>query len=186
MRPSSLYSTCRDCAQQVVEAGCGASTVLIATVLKQQGSGSVIALEHDARQVAACRRQLQLLNLEVQVTVLHAPLVQHSIGEESWLWYDLSPLDEELPNDTPIDLLLIDGPPIWTQPLARYPARPLLAHRLRTPGGVILLDDANRVSEQRVLRRWRDESPRWDWSNVSTEDGLAIGIVQSHEAQACV
>jgi predicted O-methyltransferase YrrM len=172
-------------AEQVVEIGCGASTVLIASVLKQQGAGTVIALEHDSEQAALCRRQLRLFGLESQAIVLHAPLISHSINGDSWLWYDLSELTEKLPMDVSIDLLLIDGPPVWTQKLARYPALPLLAPRLRNPGGVILLDDASRVSERRVVRRWQREFSAMAWTNEATEDGLAVGVIRPQEADEC-
>lgn len=166
-------------ARQVVEAGCGASTVLIAAIMKQQGTGTVISLEHDPRQVAASRQQLQMLELEAHAIVLHAPIIQHSISGKTWLWYDLETLHEQLSKSAPIDLLLIDGPPVWTQKQARYPALPLLAGELNTQGGVILLDDAKRISEQRVLRRWQVEFPGWSWSHEPTEDGLAIGIAST-------
>lgn len=161
--------------RQALEIGCGVSTVLIAAELSKQQSGHVIALEHNLADATRCRHQLEMLGLEQYVQIIHAPLVPHKINGKEWLWYDLS----DLPDDLSIDFVLIDGPPVWTQPLARYPAIPLLSSRLNKSGAVVMLDDANRRSERAVLKRWRNEFPAWSWMSEETEDGLVVGLIES-------
>ncbi|QEG40862.1 class I SAM-dependent methyltransferase [Roseimaritima ulvae] len=156
--------------QNVVEIGCGVSTILTASILKEQGSGTVYALEHDADQAMRCRQQLELMNLDGHAKVIHAPLVDHFIDGKHWRWYDLAEWSDAID----IDLLLVDGPPVWTQPAARYPALPLLYDRF-TPDCVVLMDDANRRSERAVLARWKREFSQWTWKDELTEDGLLVG-----------
>ena len=138
----------------VVEAGSGVSTLLSAYALERANvaDGQVLSLDHDFDYAQKTREHLERHHLTARARVLDAPLVRHDINGETWLWYSL----EHLPNDVGIDLLVIDGPPVATQPLARYPALPLLFDRLN-PGACIILDDAARESERAVVRRWLHE-----------------------------
>jgi hypothetical protein len=77
------------------------------------------------------------------------------IGKYPFQWYGQSVLDDV----DAIDMLIVDGPPSATGELARYPALPVLADRL-SEGASVLLDDAARDDEQRVIERWRREQPR--------------------------
>ena len=157
--------------ENVFEIGSGASTIIIAMVLKQKGSGKVQALEHDREQAARCQLQLEMYGLSRYAEVHYAPLVEHSISGKPWLWYDLSQISPH----PQIDLLLIDGPPVWVQKHARYPALPLLKTYLSAQA-VILLDDAHRWSERGTLRAWSHEYRAIQWTLEPTEDGLAVGI----------
>ena len=87
-------------------------------------------------------------------TVIHAPLADVKLDAEVWKWYDLE--DVELPEK--VSILLIDGPPQSTGPLARYPALPILLDRL-TDDAVIFLDDGIRSDEAAVMDRWLHEIP---------------------------
>jgi predicted O-methyltransferase YrrM len=114
----------------------------------------VLSLDHDAAFAEVTRQHLREHGLAERVTVVDAPLVAHTIRGETWRWYDVS----KLPPSAPIDLVLVDGPPVKTQPLARYPALPLLVERLADKA-VIILDDAARPSERAVVERWLAEYP---------------------------
>ena len=157
--------------ENVFEIGSGASTIIIATVLEQKGSGKVQALEHDREQATRCQLQLEKYGLSKYAEVHYAPLVEHSISGKPWLWYDLSQISPQYQ----IDLLLIDGPPVWIQKHARYPALPLLKQYL-AEHTIILLDDAHRWSERGTLRTWSHELQTIKWTLEPTEDGLAVGI----------
>jgi predicted O-methyltransferase YrrM len=129
----------------IVECGSGASTLVLARMLQRNGSGHLYSLEHSAAYADATRTKLREYGLEQWATITHAPLVDK--------WYALpSALPEK------IDMLVIDGPPTETGPLARHPAGPRLLTRL-SPGGSAFLDDALRDDEREVARRWRDEFP---------------------------
>lgn len=150
----------------VVEAGSGTSTVVIAHCLKKAGRGRVIALEHDAAFAERTRKALRDHGLDQVASVLHAPLVRQQVEGREALWYDSA----LLPADARIDLLLVDGPPDTVQPMARYPAIPLLRNRL-APGARVLLDDGARPDEREAARRWKERIPGSDLRYVHVEGG---------------
>jgi predicted O-methyltransferase YrrM len=153
----------------VVECGSGTSTVLIAYALERLGSGRVVALEHDPAQVERTERLLDRHGLQRWATVRHAPLVPHAVGDATFRWYDLA----AVPLADRVDLLFVDGPPGGVQPLARYPAVPLLRNRLG-PGAVVLLDDAGRADERAVAERWAAELPELALELVPCAKGAAV------------
>ena len=57
-----------------------------------------------------------------------------------------------------IDMLLVDGPPGMTGPLARYPALPVFYEYLNNDA-VIFLDDGVREDENKIMQRWLQEFP---------------------------
>lgn len=151
-------------ARLVVEAGSGSSTVVVALALAKQGSGRVVALEHDAAFAEKTRRDLRRHGVEDYAEVVLAPLVEYVLHGDSYRWYDLAAIDI----DGPIDVLLVDGPPGATGPLARYPAVPLMAEHL-SHDAVVLLDDVQRDEEQEIARRWGEQF------ELGFEMGLADG-----------
>lgn len=153
----------------VVECGSGTSTVLIAYALERLGRGHVVALEHDPAQAERTEELLRRHGVARWATVRRAPLMPHAVGGETFRWYDVGA--EPLPER--IDLLFVDGPPGGVQPLARYPAVPVLRERL-SPGAVVLLDDAARPDERAVAERWASELPDMALDLVATAKGTAI------------
>ncbi len=135
----------------VLELGSGVSTIVCARRMQQAGRGHIVALEHDAEYAAATRAQLITHGLQVFATVVDARLVEVRLGDDTWSWYQLGP---EVPER--IDALFVDGPPMTTGRLARYPALPRLRERL-APGASILVDDGDRPDEREMVRRWEAE-----------------------------
>lgn len=133
----------------IVECGSGVSTIVQARSLQLNGKGHIFSLDHNADYAEKTRRHLARLGLSDFATVIHAPLQNHEIIGETWLWYCL----DNLPI-CPIDILIIDGPPSTTQSLARYPAVPLLASRF-TYQTTIIVDDAARTDERKILEKWK-------------------------------
>lgn len=136
----------------VMECGSGVSTLLAGYSLKRLGGGKVIALEHDEAFAKQTVEQIRLHGLEDYAQVLFAPLVSHTVGGQSFVWYDLT----SVPRPLQVDLLLVDGPPSHLQPQSRYPALPLLQPFLQ-PQSRILMDDTNRQDEQDISKRWEEE-----------------------------
>lgn len=134
----------------VVECGSGVSTVWIAAALKRAGRGKLIALEHDPVYVSKGRELLDEHGLSDVAAVVNAPLETIEVDGRSWSWYSAAATGS-LPE---IDLLLVDGPPGNTGPMARYPALPVLAPQLRD-GAVVAIDDFQRKDEKKMLGRWR-------------------------------
>lgn len=152
----------------IVECSSGASTLVIARCLQMIGSGRVFSLEHDEFYA---KQTIQLLcehGVEGFATVVIAPLRETQTTEGSFLWY--SQLDQ-LPES--IDVLVIDGPPANLGTLARYPAGPFLVAKLR-PGGVALLDDADRKDEREMVMRWRRQFPQLKETYVEAEKGILL------------
>ncbi len=139
----------------VLECGSGSSTLYVALALAQRGlGGRVVALESDPVFGEATRELLRRHGVDSYATIVDAPLVEQDLESgERRLWYDLS----GLPELGGVDLLFVDGPIGGTSRLARFPALPVLGHRLN-PGALVVLDDTDRADEQEILSRWTDET----------------------------
>jgi predicted O-methyltransferase YrrM len=133
----------------VVEVGSGLSTLLVGLTLRRLGGGRVLGLEHDPAYAEATAKLLARFDVAAFAEVVHAPLMNYDIEGTTWRWYDLAGIEVE----RPIDLLVVNGPPRSTGPLARYPAVPLLAPHL-APGAVVILDDTHRPDESEIAARW--------------------------------
>lgn len=159
LQPSTLLRLVRlvELAQPslVVECGSGSSTVWLAYALRRLGGPRrVVSLEHDAEFAEQTRRTVAEHGLSDFVDVRTAPLGEVDLSGETMTWYDTAAIADL--HD--IDLLLVDGPPKATGPLARYPAIPLLGERLSADAHV-LMDDAHRPSERESVDRWLAELP---------------------------
>ena len=150
----------------MVEASSGVTTLTSAYCLKRIGSGKVIALEHDETFAERTRTMIREHGLEEFATVVHAPLVPQAVDGEEYAWYD--PAQTE--RIERIDLLVVDGPPAKTGPLARYPALPVFAERLQ-PEAVILVDDGGRPPEREMVKRWVAVNPAVKTEFIELEKG---------------
>ena len=162
----------------IVELGSGVSSIVHGYSLELVGGGRVIALDHDAAYAEVTRREIALHGLSDTVTVVDAPLVPQRVGAETFDWYSLT----NLPEETRIDLLLVDGPPARTGRLARYPALPLLLSRL-ADGATLVLDDAARHSERAIVERWlRDHGADLEHVFHPTRKGVSVFVVRRRDA----
>lgn len=140
----------------VVELGSGTSTIWFSYLLEAAGSGRLVSLEHDPVWVEQSRAMLLKHGFAPggSVEVRHAPLTPTELPNHRTPWYDPAAiLDLE-----EIDLLVVDGPPASTGRDARYPAAELLLERVSI-GGLVIVDDAGREDERRMIDRWRTEHP---------------------------
>lgn len=142
--------------KSVVECSSGLSTLVLAACLKMRGDGHVFSLEHDPEFAEKTRNLIQLHGLETWATVIDAPLKELSLPGWRGQWYDIA----GLPPDVVIDMLVIDGPPHTTAHMARYPALPVMINRMK-PGTIVLLDDADRDSEQKAGALWQRDLPNF-------------------------
>lgn len=159
----------------VVELGSGVSTVVVARLLRQLGTGRLLAVEHDETWADRVQRQLDRENLNDVAEVVRAPMRPHARSWDGAEWYDEAVLAATLTAaGQPVEMLVVDGPPAW-QPgkeHARYPALSSLARWL-APGATIVLDDIERTGEREVLDRWRQEHPIG--FDVQAAAGVAVG-----------
>lgn len=159
--------------QHIVELGCGVSTLIGAYANEVYNpDGHIISLEHQPAFAQFTRDNLDLHDLDKFATVVDAPLRNLDVLHR-WRgqWYDRA----ALPLETPIELLVIDGPPQYRNPnrLARYPALPMLYDAL-VDGALILIDDADRRGERRAVKRWMKEFPLLHIRHYDTEKGTLL------------
>jgi predicted O-methyltransferase YrrM len=152
--------------KRVLELGSGVSTIVLAAGLR--GEGQVLSLDHDRMYAQQTREQLSYHGVEA--TVIDAPLAPVLIAGRTWQWYTLPE------GISDIDMLVVDGPPGNTGPLARYPALPLL-YPLLSPGAVICVDDGIRADEREMVRMWLNEHPEMTWRYIATETGMYEMVV---------
>lgn len=152
----------------IVECSSGVSTIVAARAVEINGNGHIYSLEHEPEFANKTREELARQNLQRWATVIDAPLKTIDTKYDKQLWYDASSLP-----DLPIDILVVDGPPESTNPMARYPAGTMLLHKL-TINGRAFLDDADRPDERAMIKEWLSEFPSLDVTWVSSDKGLAV------------
>jgi predicted O-methyltransferase YrrM len=133
----------------VLEAGSGVSTLIIGLSLKLNNCGKLISLDHERPYAKITTENLYLNDTGDVANVMHCPLKEYDILEQTWKWYGI----DNLKLTDEIDLLIIDGPPGSIQTLSRYPVVPLL-HKYFSDRVLILLDDANRNDEITTVQKW--------------------------------
>lgn len=140
----------------VVEFGSGASTLVIADALRQNGVGKLFSIEHSELYGHQTLSQLQRVDLEEWVNIRIGDLEEwhgkHISTEIPSLWYPISLL-KDIEN---IDLLWIDGPPGNTGMYSRYPALPALYKQLSN-SIEIWMDDTVRQEEKEICESWSEE-----------------------------
>lgn len=151
----------------VMECSSGVSTVVMARCLQMNGVGHVYSLENSVEFANKTREMLAKHGLTDWATVLDAPLVADHTQTP---WYDEGVIPKNMP---PVDLLIIDGPPGFSAPLARYPALPRLQPRL-SDRCVVLVDDADRPDEVEMVKRWMKEFPQFERTDLPAEKGLVM------------
>jgi len=133
----------------ILECSSGTSTIILARCMQILGKGHVYSLENSKEFAEKTRIQLRDHGLESFATVLDAPLEPATLGSWSGQWYAI----KYLPPGLRCNLLVIDGPPWFVSPMARYPAVPML-HKLLEDDATIFLDDAARDDEVSIVKRW--------------------------------
>ena len=124
--------------------------------------------------------ELDANNLAHLVDLVHAPLIEMKIENDDYLYYSceqkLAQLATIYAERTVKILVLIDGPPGATGPLARLPAVPLLLNYLGKHQLDIVLDDYKRQEEIETVDRWRQQfekrSLTYDEEIVQCEKGV--------------
>ena len=163
-----LRKVIADKPQVIVECSSGISTIVSARALQLNGTGHVYSLEHEQEYAQKTRDELARHGLQDWATVIDAPLIETDTRLGKKRWYDIS----RLPTDK-IDLVVVDGPPESTNPLARYQAGPALIPRLSATGEVVM-DDMIRKTEQNVVAAWQHEFPGLQVTHIPAEKEIAV------------
>jgi predicted O-methyltransferase YrrM len=153
----------------VVDVGSGLTTVWEALACESIGFGRVVAIDHDEQFGRATDHLVGRQGLAGRAEVRFAPLTEQRAADRDVLWYDAKALHGlDL-----IDVVVVDGPPGTTGPLARFPALPLLWDRL-SPDAVIVLDDADRDDERATVEEWLALYPELTVERLRHEKGAVI------------
>jgi hypothetical protein len=155
----------------VVECGSGLTTLVLALAIEQhQLPTRIVSLEHQDSYAVRTRELLERHGVAGHAEVRLAPLAPTSLADHDTPWYDeaaLAGLEE-------IGMLLVDGPPTGTGPLARYPAVPLLLDHL-AERCVILMDDMFRDSDRTTAELWSGLLDGFDYRlDRELEKGLGV------------
>jgi len=155
----------------VVECGSGLSTLFLSLAAEQHELPTrVVALEHHEEYAAKTRALLERHGVAHRAEVRFAPLGSTSLPGHETAWY----AESALGNLDRIGLLLVDGPPSSTGPLARFPAVPLLVDGF-APRCTIVVDDLNRTSDEETAQSWSLLLPDFDYSvNRDFEKHIAL------------
>ncbi len=174
--PDFLYEVARTVLKEapdvVVELGGGVSTLVVGRCLELNRKGKLYSFDHEESYLQETRDRLEEKDLSSWVECRHAPLSDVHCGSDSFCWYAL----EDQPKK--IDILIVDGPPEYLGDLSRYPAGPVLFPAIRD-GGLVFLDDADRVMEKNVVQKWRAEFFEFTFKSVRAEKGMVLGAKAS-------
>ena len=148
----------------VVEIGSGSSTVWMAHFISQYG-GQILSLDHIDHYAEQTRSMLDEFGLTGTAKVQLAELQPTDIGGNEYQWYSTDFLQRL---QSPVDMVIVDGPPRSTAEDARYPAIPLLTEFL-SDGSIIVMDDYQRKDEQHIVSMWMESVPGLEFLPMTTD-----------------
>jgi predicted O-methyltransferase YrrM len=135
-----------------LECGSGVSSVVAAVAARAGMPGMrVVSCEPDAYWLSRTRAALESLGLGTRVELVHTPVVSSPTPAGADWGLGVEALRPVM-HGTRADMVLIDGP---SPQFGRLPVLPSLAPFL-SPGAGVLLDDAQRDTEQACIRVWQD------------------------------
>lgn len=148
----------------VVEFGSGTSTVLIAQALANVQAltgkpSQQVTFEHLESYHAKTQTLLNTAGLANAVQLVHAPLAPYTAPNGiTYSYYScqetLNFLASIYAQTKPKILVVVDGPPGDTGPLARYPALHHVWPLFQGAGFDLLMDDYNRKDEKEAIKCW--------------------------------
>lgn len=143
----------------ILELGSGLSTVFMARLIKKEGlSARILSVEHDPAWANKIVDHIKAVGLQDLIDIKLVPLVENPAASKGNKWYDRSLLTSKLEESAMFDLIIVDGPPAYHPAieLSRYGALPFFINKMAKES-VIVLDDAGRPGEQKVLHLWKKE-----------------------------
>lgn len=150
----------------VIEFGSGTSTVILSKALNRVASrdnnlqAPLLSFDHLQEYAEKTIELLKQSGLQKNATVSLAPLTEWEGNDHGkYSYYScqkaLLELTKSLPNEPLKVLVVVDGPPAATGPLARYPAMPVVMSALPGASKIdFLMDDYLRKEEQEIVSRW--------------------------------
>lgn len=149
--------------ETIVECGSGVSTVVVGYLLEKNERGRIFSLENKNNFYKKNNHLIARHYLEKYVSIVHAPLVECKVNDNSYEWYDVT----QIAGLESIDVLIVDGPAG-----NRYPALPLLFNQL-SDNAFVIIDDCKREKDGENVLRWLAEFPfEAEW--INTEKGTCV------------
>lgn len=149
--------------ETIVECGSGVSSVVAGYLLEKNERGRIFSLENKNNFYEKNNHLIARHNLSQYVSIVHAPLVESKVNDNSYEWYDTT----QIADLESIDVLIIDGPAG-----NRYPVLPLLFNQL-SDNVFVIIDDCKREKDSTNVLRWLAEfSFEAEW--INTEKGTCI------------
>jgi hypothetical protein len=152
----------------VIEFGSGTSTLIAAKALRKASARThpntapMFSFDHLGEYLENTKRRLSVAALSDTVDLIHAPLMPwKSANGMEFSYYDcreaLLRLKSLIPDKNASILVVVDGPPAATGPMARFPALPIIFEILGKSNRYhFLLDDMIREDEKQVVNAWLD------------------------------
>lgn len=179
----------------IVEFGSGTSTLVIARTVENikvrsdsRYSPKFLSFEHLEKYFLITDRFLRDSALRGGVDLVHAPLVKYNLSENDYLFYDctqaLSENKVEFSSDD-CTLILVDGPPEATNAEARYPAVNFALNSIDSNEIHMLLDDAARNDETKILEKWKSDFTQAGYAVseevINLEKGASLLKAKKHK-----
>jgi len=118
----------------------------------------IISFEHRKEQTAKIEQSLTAAGLQHVVELVHAPLVDYQHQDQHFLHYGCEKTLERLANlyegRTAKFLVLVNGPPSKTGPMARFPALPKLLNALGPHTMDVVYGDSVGDDAHAIIERW--------------------------------
>lgn len=167
----------------IIEFGSGTSTMLFAhmakTIKKKNGKKiKVVSFEHNEKYYIQTKQQLKQQSLNKYASVKYAPLAKYIYQDMEFMYYDCESILQKLQNKNRYQkvLVLVDGPPGATGPLARFPALPHLLEHFTQQDMDLILDDFQRQEEKEIVKQWEkllsESNITFKSESIPSEKGL--------------
>lgn len=169
----------------IIEFGSGTSTSLIASILKKRDfevkkQTKLITFEHNKKYYEQTLADIKNKSIDDYVDLVYAPLIEYFYEKEKYLYYSCEGKFAELKlifnKEIQKILVLVDGPPGDTGPLARFPALPHLMKEFNLYKLDLVLDDYSRNEEIAIAKKWeellKDKNIEFNSESVPSEKGL--------------
>jgi hypothetical protein len=144
--------------KNIIEFGSGISTILLAKLaFSNKINLQIISIEEDKEWIDKIQEILIAENLQIYVKFIYSPIISINHTTRQYLWYDEKILEPGC-KGIKFDMVIVDGPKAYEKgkELIRYHALHFVKNKLNE-ANVILLDDANRMGEKWIIKKWETE-----------------------------
>jgi len=145
--------------KQIVEFGCGISTIIISRFIKVHNLDTqILSFDNNSNWIHIITKELNRYQCNEQVKLVHVELQKHNSFElkkyDNEYYYNLEIVKKNINLlKSKIDLVIVDGPSTDTSKYIRYAALPVISNYLG-PSYCLFLDDTKRSSENKILLEW--------------------------------